>query len=81
MRETLIDILQRTIAYLERSSGLSPDDPFLAEIKTNLLLMIAALEVAETQPAPVACTEDSRSCSRGGGRRRSARLLARRYHG
>jgi hypothetical protein len=40
---------------LDRSCGLSPDDPSLAEIKINLRLMIAALERAETQPAPVAC--------------------------
>jgi len=47
LRDILKDILKRTIWNLEQSSGLTSTDPHLAEIRKNLLLMIAGLDLPD----------------------------------
>ena len=41
-----VEILRKTIKELEQKSGLSPDDPNLAEIERNLLRVTAELELS-----------------------------------
>lgn len=45
MKNSLIDILRKTLVRLEDSSQIRQDDPALTEVKTKLLLAIAELEL------------------------------------
>jgi hypothetical protein len=48
LRNTLKEILRKTIRNLEQRSEISSDDPNLAEMKKTLQIMIAGLELAES---------------------------------
>jgi len=40
----LIEVLRKTLAKVERSTELAPDDPSLQDLKRRVLLLIAKLE-------------------------------------
>jgi hypothetical protein len=48
---SLVEILRSTLARVERSVDLSPDDPALAELRSLVLRLIAELEVAKARRA------------------------------
>jgi hypothetical protein len=46
----LVRLLRSTLERLERTEGLQPDDPALAEIKSSILRAIAELEIRDSTP-------------------------------
>jgi hypothetical protein len=47
----LVEILRSTLARVEQSADLSPDDPALVKLRDFVLHLIAELEVAKTRKA------------------------------
>lgn len=47
MVPSLIEILRRTLRQVEEQAQIAQDDPALTEIKSNLVLAIAELEVSK----------------------------------
>jgi hypothetical protein len=47
----LVDILRSTLARVEQSADLSPDDPAFVKLRNSVLRLIAELEVAKTRKA------------------------------
>jgi hypothetical protein len=46
---SLLEILRSTLARVEQSADLAPDDPALVQLRRLVLRLIAELEVAKTQ--------------------------------
>jgi hypothetical protein len=47
----LVEILRSTLARVEQSADLSPDDPALVKLRDFVLHLIAELEVTKTRKA------------------------------
>jgi hypothetical protein len=48
---SLVEILRSTLAQVEQSADLSPDDPAMVKLRRLVLRLIAELEVAKTRKA------------------------------
>lgn len=48
---SLVEILRSTLARVEQSADLSPDDPAMVKLRRLVLRLIAELEVAKTRKA------------------------------
>lgn len=50
----LIDVLRSTLAQLEKSQDIAPDDPSLVELRNSIVRTIAELEIARLRKADAA---------------------------